>query len=262
MDESSIDRLRSATFPLVRKGYDPARVEAFLTRLADWLEQGGGDEARAEVIKREIDRIGERTAAILASAEDTAQTLRADAEREVSAMLDSATAAASKARIDADDYAAKVRADADRYAEEQHAEANEYAEATRQAADGYATKTRDAADADAERQQLVATQRAEEIIEAAEKKARRIVNDGSKRRREIEVVIADLVKHRNQTIENANKLGAELQAAAATHTPQGEDPFARPKQLDPLERGEEVSEDLEEAEATVDASTDGEAVRS
>ncbi|HEX2128948.1 MAG TPA: DivIVA domain-containing protein [Solirubrobacterales bacterium] len=243
MDENSIDRLRSATFPLVRKGYDPAKVEAFLTRLADWLEQGGGDEARAAVIKREIDRIGERTSGILASAEDTAQALRADAEREATSMVEGAAADAAKVRSDADSYSAKVRADADRYAQDQHAEANEYAETTRQAADGYANKTRDAADADAERIQLVATQRAEEIVETAEKKARRIVNDGNKRRREIEVVIADLVKHRNATIEDANKLAAELQAAAAAHTPDGEDPFARPRELDPLERGEELDEE-------------------
>lgn len=241
MEENRIDRIRSATFPLVRKGYDPAQVETFLGRLADWLEAGGGDEARAEVIKREIDRIGQRTASILAGAEDTAQALRADAEREVASMIDAASAEASKARADADAYAAKVRTDADRYAERQHAEANEHSETTKRAADDYAARTRESADADAERRQAVATERAEEIAEAAEKKARRIVNDGSKRRREAETVIADLVKRRNALIDEANRLAAELQAVAASHAPtDGDDPLAPPRELDPVERGETV----------------------
>src|SRR5688572_7558826 len=200
MEDNRIDRIRSTTFPLVRKGYDPVQVEAFLGKLADWLEQGGGDEARAQVIRREIDRIGERTASILAGAEDTAQGLRADAEREVASMIDAAAAESSKARADADSYAAKVRTDADRYAERQHAEANEYSETTTRSADAYATKTRDAVESEAERSQAVATQRAEETLEAAERKAKRIVTDGNKRRREIETVIADLVKQRNAII--------------------------------------------------------------
>jgi DivIVA domain-containing protein len=262
MDENRIDRIRSATFPLVRKGYDPAQVEAFLGRLADWLEQGGGDEARAQVIKREIDRIGERTASILAGAEDTAQGLRADAEREVAAMIDAASTESSKARADADAYAARVRTDADQYAERQHAEANEYAESTRRAADGYTRKTRESAEAEAERSQDVATQRAEEIVEAAERKARRVINDGNKRRREIETVIGDLVKERNAIIADANKLASELQTAAAAHTPKdGKDPFARPRELDPAERGEVVDEDPPEGDEESAAASDGQGAR-
>ncbi len=262
MEDNRIDRIRSTTFPLVRKGYDPVQVEAFLGKLADWLEQGGGDEARAQVIRREIDRIGERTASILAGAEDTAQGLRADAEREVAAMIDAAASESSKARADADAYAAKIRTDADRYAEAQHAETNKYAEATRHEADAYAAKTRKAADAEAKRSQEVATQRAEEIVEAAERKARRVVNDGNKRRREIETVIGDLVKQRNAIIADANKLATELKAAAAAHTPKdGEDPFARPRELDPAERGEAVEDEPAEEAPEAAAATDGKGAR-
>lgn len=262
MSDNRIDRIRSTTFPFVRKGYDPSQVDSFLGKLADWLEQGGGDEARAEVIKREIDRIGERTASILSGAEDTAQALRADAEREVASMIDAAAAESSKARADADAYAAKARTDADRYAAAQRTEADEYAAATRDAADAYATKTRESAEADAQRRSDVATQRAEEIVDAAERKARRVINDGNKRRREIETVIADLVEQRNKIIADANQLAAELQAAAATHTPKdGEDPFARPRELDPAERGEVVAEEPEESDAEGAATTDGQAAR-
>jgi len=258
MDETRIDRIRSATFPFVRKGYDPEQVHAYLSRIADWLEQGGGDEARAEVIKREIDRIGQKTASILATAEDTAQALRADAEREVASMVDAAKEETSKARAEADAYAEKVRADADRYAEQQHSEANAYAERTRAAADEYAAKTRESADADAERRQALATQRGEEIVQAAEEKVRRIIDDGKRRRREIEAVISDLVAQRDALIADANKLATRLQEVTAAHTPaEGKDPFASPRELDPLERGEGVESPEEVSEAA-----DEEAVRS
>jgi DivIVA domain-containing protein len=246
--ESSIERIRAAEFPLVRKGYDPGQVEAFLAKVADWLETGGTDQARAEVVKREIERVGERTASILASAEDTAQQLRGDAEREVAAMLDRAQSESTRVGTEADTYAATARSEAD-----------EYATRVRADADAYARKTRETVDADAERKQVVAAQRATGVIEAAEEKARRIVNDGSKRRREIEVVIADLVKHRDRVIATANGLGSELQSVAAGHTPEaGADPFERPHELDPLERGESVES---EAESESESEAESESVR-
>jgi DivIVA domain-containing protein len=244
--ENSIERIREAKFPLVRKGYDPDQVEAFLAKVADWLETGGTDEARAEVVKREIERVGERTSSILASAEDAAQELRGDAEREVAAMLDHAESESGRVRTEAETYAATARGEADEYAAESRADADSYATQTRADADGYARETRETVDADAERKQVVADRRAEEVIEGAEEKARRIVDDGSKRRREIEAVIADLVKHRDQVIATANGLGTELQSVAAGHTPRGAAaPFDPPRELDPLERGESVESQAE-----------------
>jgi DivIVA domain-containing protein len=244
--ESSIERIRAATFPLVRRGYDPGQVEAFLAEVAEWLETGGADQARAEVVKRELKRVGERTASILASAEDSAQEMRGDAEREVAAMLDHAESESKRLGMEADAYAATARGEADEYASRLRADADSYATETRADADAYAGKTRATVDADAERKRDVADQRATEVIQAAEEKARRIVNDGSKRRREVEAVIGDLVKHRDQVIATANDLGAELQSVAAGHTPtEGADPFERPGELDPLERGESVESEPE-----------------
>jgi DivIVA domain-containing protein len=262
-DQGSIERIRAATFPLVRKGYDPAQVEAFLTKVADWLETGGSDEARAEVVKREIERVGERTAGILSSAEDTAQQLRGDAEREVAEMFDRAEAEAERVRGEADAYAASTRSEADEYVTKLRSDADAYDANTRGAADAYASKARETADADVERKHVVADQRAQEIVEAAEEKARRIVNDGSKRRREIETVIADLVKHRNQVIAGATRLGSELRSVVATHTPEdGADPFERPRELDPLERGEIEEEPPAAEEADPDVAAEPQPVKS
>ena len=40
MDQESLDRIRSATFNLARRGYDKREVDTYLSRLADWLENG------------------------------------------------------------------------------------------------------------------------------------------------------------------------------------------------------------------------------
>jgi DivIVA domain-containing protein len=82
MQQDSIERIRSATFSIARKGYEKREVERFLGKVADWLEAGGGDQARSDLVKRELERVGEKTASILASAEDSAAEIRAEAEQE------------------------------------------------------------------------------------------------------------------------------------------------------------------------------------
>ena len=58
-----IEGLRTHQFPTERRGgYDRAAVDAYLADLADWLET---DEAKAAIAQREIERVGERTGAIL-----------------------------------------------------------------------------------------------------------------------------------------------------------------------------------------------------
>lgn len=102
MDQSTgIERIRTATFTLERRGYDKREVEKFLNQIADWLETGGGDQARSDVVRRELERVGQRTAGILATAEDAAEEIRADA----------------------DEYSAKTRAAADAYAGQTREEA-------------------------------------------------------------------------------------------------------------------------------------------
>ena len=70
MDRDSIDRIRSATFPVGRRGYEKREVDRFLNKLADWLETGGGDQTRAELVRRDLERIGEQTGRIITDAHD------------------------------------------------------------------------------------------------------------------------------------------------------------------------------------------------
>jgi DivIVA domain-containing protein len=220
VDQTSLDRIRNATFPSARRGYDKHEVERFLARLADWLETGGGDESRSDMVKRELERVGQRTGAILAQAEESAQQIRAEAEEEARGTINTATAKAEATRSEADTYSQETRGSADAYAAETRRSADEEADATKRRAEDDARET----------------------IDSAQAQARRIVDEGSQRRQDIEAVIADLVRRRDELLADTEQLAAKLTSAVGEHRPAGSDPFAAPKELDPLERKGEKTE--------------------
>src|SRR3954468_12416484 len=116
VDQTSLDRIRNATFPSSRRGYDKDEVEKFLGRLADWLETGAGDESRSDTVKRELERVGQRTGAILAQAEESAQQIRAEAEEEARGTINVANLQAEETRSEVDTYATEIRVSVDVYA--------------------------------------------------------------------------------------------------------------------------------------------------
>src|SRR4051795_3206578 len=218
VDQTSLDRIRNATFPSVRRGYDKHEVEKFLARLADWLETGAGDESRSDTVKRELERVGQRTGAILAQAEESAQQIRAEAEEEARGTINTANMQAEETRSEVDTYARETRTSADAYAEQ-----------TRTAAEEVLASAQAEADA-----------KARDAIQAAEAQARRIVEEGTQRREDIEAVIADLVRRRDDVLADTQELTAKLTGAITEHRPQGgADPFDKPEQLDPFAREDE-----------------------
>ena len=234
--DTGIERIRTATFTIGRRGYEKREVEQFLSQIADWLETGGGDQARSDIVKRELERVGQRTASILASAEDSAEQIRGEAEDTAAEVTSRAKAAGLATRKAADEYSAKTRDSADVYGGKTRSDADEYSGKTRQAADVYADQTRQAADRDAAQARQEAAQEARELVAAAEAKAQRIVDEGTSRRHDIEAVISDLVARRDAVIAEANRLADELQQVTGGHTPSGDDQFAEPRELDPAER--------------------------
>ncbi len=226
VDQTSLDRIRNATFPASRRGYDKQEVEKFLARLADWLETGGGDESRSETVKRELERVGERTGAILAQAEESAQQIRTEAEQQAHETVTTANAEAEKTRQEADAYSTETRGSADSYAEE----------------------TRRAVEEEAAADRARSEEEAREAIADAEAQARRIVEEGTRRREDIEAVIADLVRRRDLVLSDIQELGGKLADAVTEHRPaEGEDAFDRPDELDPAARDRaESAEDGEE----------------
>lgn len=215
VDQTSLDRIRNATFPSSRRGYDKHEVEKFLARLADWLETGAGDDSRSDTVKRELERVGERTGAILAQAEESAQQIRAEAEDEVRGTVNTANMQAEETRTEADKYFSETRTSADAYAQQ-----------TRQSAE----------------------EEAQETIETAQAEARRIVEEGTQRREDIEAVIADLIRRRNDVLADTEELSAKLRGAVSEHRSEsGSDPFDKPEELDPLAR-EDAEDDFESEE--------------
>jgi DivIVA domain-containing protein len=227
VDQTSLDRIRNATFPTARRGYDKHEVEKFLARLADWLETGGGDESRSDTVKRELERVGQRTGAILAQAEESAQQIRAEAEEEARATIENVGADVEKARAEVDEYASRTRTEADQYAEK-----------ARGAVEEEASGLRDEAETEAR-----------ETIDSAQAQARRIVEEGKQRREDIEAVIADLVRRRDEVLADTDDLVAKLVGAIGEHRPEDGDPFDTPEELDPLERD---SEDVLESDSAPD----------
>ena len=195
MDRDSIDRIRSATFPVARRGYDKREVDRFLISLADWLETGGADQSRSEVVRRELERVGEQTGKILMEAHDVAERLRVQAEREVEGLTEGAQAQADRTRAEAD----KILAEAQGVAETA-------AQKLKTDADAYATQTRTDADRDAE--QSLAKARAE---------AKRILEESNARKRDVESVIADLESRRDEVLESLERLSTELAGTATQH---------------------------------------------
>jgi DivIVA domain-containing protein len=222
VDQTSLDRIRNATFPTTRRGYDKHEVEKFLARLADWLETGAGDESRSDVVKRELEKVGERTGAILAQAEESAQQIRAEAEDEARGTVNTANMEAAEARTTADQYASETRA----------------------SADSYARQTREQAQQEAASGKAEAEQQARVTIAAAEAQARRIVEEGTQRREDIEAVIADLFRRRDDVLADTEELAGKLTAAVSQHRPEpGADRFQKPEELDPLAR-DDIDEEL------------------
>lgn len=228
MDQDSVERIRSATFNMARRGYDRRQVDTFLQQLADWLEGGGEDQAHSELMQRELERIGRRTAKVLTVAGEAADALKADAEAEAREALDEARIAANAARIEADRYAEKTRGAADDYAQAERGRVDAYAHETRASVDSYDEQTRTEADAYAgqtreEAEGLARDLRADaehdagNMRSAAKAEADRILREGRKQRQSLETVIADLEQRRELLLDSLEQLAGSLAGTASKH---------------------------------------------
>jgi DivIVA domain-containing protein len=210
VERDSIDRIRSATFPLGRRGYEKREVDRFLNQLADWLETGGGDQARTELVRRDLEEIGRKTGAILTAAHDAGEELRSEATEEATQTIADGQAEAKRIRAAADSYSKETRSAADQYARKVRSESDEYSRESREEADDYSAETR----AEAERD-------AAQIVASAQADAKRIVDDANRRRRDIETVIADLDQRRDAAVGELERLSSALIGAATQHRGEG-----------------------------------------
>lgn len=116
--EPSPERLRDATFPQAFKGYDRDAVHAFLDRVADWVEQGAAGAGQgAPDMRRELEKVGERTAGILTAAEEAAAKVRGEASDYAVAAREAADDEIRQAQIAANQKVEELIADAESRAE-------------------------------------------------------------------------------------------------------------------------------------------------
>jgi DivIVA domain-containing protein len=184
MASDRIDQLRTHQFPTERRGYDRRAVDSYLSELADWLESGGGDEARASVIQREMERVGERTGTILAAAQESADRIGNEAREEADKLRSDAEAKSRELRESADTYSIETRAGADAYSDTTKADADQIAAKSREEADEHARLT----------------------IREADQRAEQILADAERRKGEVEAEITDLMAKRGQITENLEQL--------------------------------------------------------
>ena len=224
MESNSIDRIRSTTFGVSRRGYDKREVERFLNQVADWLETGGGDESRSNTLRRELEKVGERTSAILSAAHEAAEEMRGEAERAAAQIKQTVREESEHKHSEADAYSTETRASADGYAEKARAAADGYSAKTRADSDSYSADTRAGADREADEIENHARTRGREAVEAAKSEGERVVAEGRKRRSDIEAVISDLVSRRDAVLDDVDRLTGELRSAVGGRSEPAPDP--------------------------------------
>ena len=96
MDQQQIERIRNPRFPIARRGYDQREVDHFMLALAEWLENGGLEEAGSYAVTRRLERAGETTARVLTAAETEADQIVKDASAEARRTVGDAQEAARK----------------------------------------------------------------------------------------------------------------------------------------------------------------------
>jgi len=185
MEPEAIERIRSASFNLARRGYDRREVDLFLSQLADWLDGIQVDSGESEAVKAELERLAERTSGVLTAAGEAGNAIREDAQARASTMVEQARVEANAQRVEADGYSERIRGDAD-----------DYMQTTRGKADAYATEKRAEADAMA-------------------REAREDLDDD----------IADLTARRDKLLDELESIAGTLAGTASEHRGRREEPY-------------------------------------
>ena len=171
------DEIENKVFPLVRRGYDPAEVDAFLTDVASTLAQAQGGLATPPVAEAEAPApapVAEPDAVTVRGPDDFGQL-----GEEVAAILRQAHESVAQLRHRAEADAALIRQNAQREAQEltRRADADRQAaaielEAARHESDRILADVQRQADGAAAAAAALARQRTREVIEAARAEAR------------------------------------------------------------------------------------------
>jgi DivIVA domain-containing protein len=114
----------------------------------------------------------------------------------------------SRILLTADEESAQLRSATEEECQQLRSQAEAASRKVREAADEYATKVRAKADEDARQAAMAARATAKEIVE-----------EGERRRAQIEAIVTELESHRDRTVQELERLRAELASTIGTHAP-------------------------------------------
>ena len=174
--------------------------------------EGTGETAAREVTS--ASEIGERIAAILDAAEDSAERIRAEARAEAAEILHRAHERAAARVAELTHEPERLRDDAARVADETRAAAEAYSVETRTAADSYSADTRRTADEQARELVAAAQREVDSLRHEANEDVRRIEDEGRRRQEEMDAQLREVTRTRDSAIDNVRAAVAGLRDAA------------------------------------------------
>ncbi len=204
LDTSSPDAVGRASFPLVRRGFDPIEVQGF-----------------ARAVSAELDRLHSELAELRTSLADAEQRAAVGIDDDVvlqylgeesARLIATARSTAQQARAKADDQAARLLAEAESAAHSTRAEAQTHAADVRKAAEQRAKET--VGEGERNARSLVTSAKAEsdEMIRRAEAHAERLIAEAEDERAQI---IEDLARRRDALNRQVERLAGSRQALRA-----------------------------------------------
>jgi DivIVA domain-containing protein len=204
---SQANRIRVQRFREVRRGYDPAEVESFRARVAEWVDQLRDENFRLKDELREArpqlaaltkvegtkmddayDQVASRLVEVIRSADDYARRVQEEADQEAKQRVAEALQSVAGVKEDAERVRQEASAEAERVRQEASAEAERVtreasaaAALAREEAYAEADRLRQGASADAERTR----REAENSLASFQAEAERMFQEWGPRRTEL-----------------------------------------------------------------------------
>jgi DivIVA domain-containing protein len=116
--KGGVEEVRDVSFPLVFRGYDRIKVDAYVAKVAQLVAELEATQLREGVVQRALDEVGEETSSILQRAHETAEEISSRSRSQAEGRLQRAEREAAEVRRHADRYAKEVQADTARLREE------------------------------------------------------------------------------------------------------------------------------------------------
>jgi DivIVA domain-containing protein len=105
----AVEKVRSAEFPIVLRGYDRRAVDAHLAEVTQLVAELEATQLRQTVVQRALDEVGEQTSAILQRAHETSEEIAARSRAQAEGRIQRAEHEAEVTRREAESDVERLR---------------------------------------------------------------------------------------------------------------------------------------------------------